>query len=1236
MEGAFSGGYQMYGQQQGAQVARYAQAGQQQPHQRQQQQGQQAQAQQQAHAQAQGQAQQQQTQQAAYGGGAFQAQQVQALQQQGYTVLQAAGAQGAAGTTAMLSGMPGYTMQAAKGAGAATSQAVPAASGQYQDQAGKLQSLYQQGAQLQIGQLQGVAQTQLYGQKATTGAGLGGAQQTVGAQQLSQAGVQVLQQLAQQPNAQAGYGAAAQAVHVVQQKAPSQGAGQVQIAYQYSTPTNASYGTMQKATGFSAVDRAPGAQITGQYGGSSQQQQRQQYDRAGRGTYGSVQQQSRAGMGVGRSMGGRDAGHGMRGMYGGGMGMNSVRPAMYTPGGGGRGYGQSASGYGRSGGWPERDRGGYDRLKGRMDDRSKDRGPRMPFDDRVALLSSPCLSTRPLTVVTIHPSSEGPRRATAAHLHPAGAQAPRGMRHGGMVFRRDDRKDGSVLHRDAQGMSLPPSSKPFSGPPTSREPIAAKDAKTSHSSPAHRPPPEYGVRVPHNSFVTCERDYTNISRRYSHLYISADFTKLVSCWTKIEEKLGSLGCRLFPLDRPAKFENTMGILEPEAEFVPPTAKCPPRDGQTSWKTKVVPLSGLDSQQKMNVLRGSHNEGGTTMAKSLKFLAVREEDEKHHRSGIMCLGGPWDAKLDGDNPEKNPQALINSCIRHVKAQADLDLSVCTQWVRFCEIHFQREMPDGTEASEVTVVFLVDVDKCLPDQESWPDVWKERLEWKKAKKISEDAEKQDEAPTKGANGHGTEAALSAKETDQMVTDAKEGVTKAAEPGVEAAKDKEVMTDAPAAEEVEDGNPKEGTVGSMAEGVTTNVEEPGVSEGADEEMTDATKANGEVKAAEGGTHSTEAVTEANTANDEAAKADPAGAADKKVEEPKAQQEEPPPKETSILVKARNTTALKLRTMTISLDGLLDYDEGDKEEATFELSLFAEGFHEMLMRDYGLIILEALESERAAARLRKQEEQKRKKEEEAEAAMKDTKDEERVAKRVKTEYGVKTMEAEPAPQEEQQIETKEETSDAAIDITTCTAEGAKPGNEADGQPVDVAQSKETIEGLDGDGKADPAEEGARAEGTGGDVEMDRGEAEGAVGDGAEDDGKHGEVGAKAAEGGEVADKAKEGAKASTKEMEQADASGKQKEAEVKEAKKKKRYRVDEKLLMAFRYFDRTGCGYIKSEDLRRMLHNLGRSMPPRTVRDLVANVVDRSSRYKDRDTRVYYRDLTDKEIVEEEKVAA
>ena len=48
------------------------------------------------------------------------------------------------------------------------------------------------------------------------------------------------------------------------------------------------------------------------------------------------------------------------------------------------------------------------------------------------------------------------------------------------------------------------------------------------------------------------------------------------------------------------------------------------------------------------------------------------------------------------------------------------------------------------------------------------------------------------------------------------------------------------------------------------------------------------------------------------------------------------------------------------LSLHGLLDYDESDAEEATMELSLAAEALQDMLSRDYGTTILNALIDER------------------------------------------------------------------------------------------------------------------------------------------------------------------------------------------------------------------------------------------------------------------------------------
>ena len=53
-----------------------------------------------------------------------------------------------------------------------------------------------------------------------------------------------------------------------------------------------------------------------------------------------------------------------------------------------------------------------------------------------------------------------------------------------------------------------------------------------------------------------------------------------------------------------------------------------------------------------------------------------------------------------------------------------------------------------------------------------------------------------------------------------------------------------------------------------------------------------------------------------------------------------------------------IRLKTMSISLDGLLDYNESDTEEATFELSMLAEALHELISRDAGEAILEALKS--------------------------------------------------------------------------------------------------------------------------------------------------------------------------------------------------------------------------------------------------------------------------------------
>ncbi len=53
-------------------------------------------------------------------------------------------------------------------------------------------------------------------------------------------------------------------------------------------------------------------------------------------------------------------------------------------------------------------------------------------------------------------------------------------------------------------------------------------------------------------------------------------------------------------------------------------------------------------------------------------------------------------------------------------------------------------------------------------------------------------------------------------------------------------------------------------------------------------------------------------------------------------------------------------MRTVSITLNGLLDYDRDDSDEATVELSMLAEQFHEMLAREFGFNIYQAILRER------------------------------------------------------------------------------------------------------------------------------------------------------------------------------------------------------------------------------------------------------------------------------------
>ncbi|EHA8588973.1 putative protein SHORT ROOT IN SALT MEDIUM 1 [Cocos nucifera] len=65
----------------------------------------------------------------------------------------------------------------------------------------------------------------------------------------------------------------------------------------------------------------------------------------------------------------------------------------------------------------------------------------------------------------------------------------------------------------------------------------------------------------------------------------------------------------------------------------------------------------------------------------------------------------------------------------------------------------------------------------------------------------------------------------------------------------------------------------------------------------------------------------------------------------------------------------------------------------------------------------------------------------------------------------------------------------------------------------------------------------------------------------------------------------------------------------------------VDKELLLAFRFFDQNSVGYIKVEDLRCIIHNMGKFLSNRDVKELVQSALFESN--SARDNRIFYRKL-------------
>ncbi|XP_026436070.1 protein SHORT ROOT IN SALT MEDIUM 1-like isoform X2 [Papaver somniferum] len=306
-----------------------------------------------------------------------------------------------------------------------------------------------------------------------------------------------------------------------------------------------------------------------------------------------------------------------------------------------------------------------------------------------------------------------------------------------------------------------------------------------------------------------------------------------------------------------------------------------------------------------------------------------------------------------------------------------------------------------------------------------------------------------------------------------------------------------------------------------------------------------------------------------------------------------EEPPKYPGLVLQTKSSKDSKIRSMSLSLDALLDYNDKDIDESTFELSLFAEALYEMLQYQMGCRLLTFLQKLRLNF-VKKRDQRKRE-------------CDENPVKQVKpSKKKLKITEATPMDEES----TKDANSNSNHkelnkDDPIIDGRGeSKMDDEADDYDPeeDIDDDQEMEAEFDQHDK--PKEARNEDEPAASEVKVEKGVSEtnikteeSALGD------KTDEI---------IAGKEDKSNLAA-------------KEAEVDRETNKKPVKeegiVDKELLQAFRFFDRNRLGYIKVEDLRSIIHNLGKFLSHRDVKELVQSGLIESNTA--RDNRILYNKL-------------
>ncbi|XP_059706841.1 cell division cycle and apoptosis regulator protein 1 isoform X7 [Haemorhous mexicanus] len=647
----------------------------------------------------------------------------------------------------------------------------------------------------------------------------------------------------------------------------------------------------------------------------------------------------------------------------------------------------------------------------------------------------------------------------------------------------------------------------------SRERSPRRERERSPRRP-RRVVPRYTVQFSKFSLDCRSCDMMELRRRYQNLYIPSDFFDAQFTWVDA-----------FPMSRPFQLGNYCNFYVMHREVDPidkNAAVLDPPDADHLYSAKVMLMASPsmeDLYHKSCALAEDPQElrdGFQHPARLVKFLVgMKGKDE------AMAIGGHWSPSLDGPDPEKDPSVLIKTAIRCCKALTGIDLSVCTQWYRFAEIRYHR--PEETHKGrtvpahvETVVLFFPDVWHCLPTRSEWETLsrgYKQQL----VEKL--------QGERKEADGEQDEEEKDDGEAKEIST-----------PTHWSKLDPKTMKVNDLRKELESRTlSSKGLKSQLIARLTKQLK---VEEQKEEQK--------ELEKSE---------------KEEEEEEDRKSEDDKEEEERKRQEELERqrrerryilPDEPAIIVHPNwAAKSGKFDCSIMSLSVLLDYRLEDNKEHSFEVSLFAELFNEMLQRDFGVRIYKALislpEREDKKDKKSKKDERKEKKEE------KDDETDDPKPKRRKS--------GDDKDKKEERDEKKRE--DKRKDDSKDEEEPEEDNNQEEYDPMEAEEAEDEDEECRP--LATPIEVSRRYRD---EEEMNKREDR------------------------------KEGNKHC-----------KERASKDKEKDKTQMVTVNRDLLMAFVYFDQSHCGYLLEKDMEEILYTLGLHLSRAQVKKLLNKVVLRES---------------------------